>query len=91
MLLPEDYVVWLTQLELSDRHAVGVEFASLGELAHSKVDVLPSIIITPQAFVEFQKENNLHTQIKHLLGTLNFERHDSITQVGVTLSNSPLS
>ena len=80
MLSTIDLVLWDAELSLRDRDDVGSELALLGELS-GKVHVLPQIIITPQAFKVFLKDNNLDTQIKHLLGTLNHDRHDSLTQI----------
>lgn len=81
MLLESDFVVWDTQLGLEDRGAVGESLANLGELSKNGVKILPRMIVTPPAFLQFQKDNNLNLQIKHLLGSINHERHDSLTQV----------
>ncbi len=81
MLLPIDLVVWNKEVDLSDKNSVGSDLASLGELAQHKVGILPRIIVTPNAFLQFLVENNLYVQIKHLLGSINHDRHDSLTQV----------
>lgn len=81
MLLPRDLVVWNNKLRLEDKDVVGQEIAGLGELAHNDVAILHRIVITPYAFSTFLDENNLPQQIKHLLGSINHDRHDSILQV----------
>ncbi len=81
MLSTIDLVLWDAELSIQDRDDVGTELALLGELTSKKVHVLPHIVITPQALKVFLKDNNLDTQVKHLLGTLNHDRHDSLTQV----------
>jgi len=80
MLSTIDLVLWDAELSIRDREDVGFELALLGEIS-DKVHVLPQIVITPQALKVFLKDNNLDTQIKHLLGTLNPNRHDSLTQI----------
>lgn len=81
MVLDADSVLWLKDLDIEDKNIVGHEYAKLGELTRNGIEVLPIIIVTPFAFEIFKKENNLTLQIKHLLGTINFERHDSVSQV----------
>lgn len=81
MLTDIDLVVWNNKLRLDDKDDVGIEIASLGELAHEDVTILHRIVITKNAFSLFLQENNLIQQIKHLLGSINHERHDSLTQV----------
>lgn len=81
MLLPEDYVVWDKEIALEDVPSVGNEIASMGEFSRTDIPTLPHIVITPSAFTFFKEQNNLNIQIKHLLGSLNSERHDSVSQV----------
>jgi len=80
MLVPADFVVWNKNLTLDDKKDVGVELASLGVISENGVETLSSLIVTPFAFNAFIDHNNLSVQIKHLLGTINFERHDSLSQ-----------
>ena len=80
MLALTDFVVWNKELTLDDKSEVGIELASLGEISRHGVDSIPSIIVTPHAFSAFLAGNNLSLQIKHLLGSINPERHDSLTQ-----------
>lgn len=81
MLLPIDYVIEGEDLEFEDKTIVGLELASLGEFAKNNGIILPRIIVTPYAFNLFLDENNLKTQIKHLLGSINHEHHASLTQI----------
>lgn len=81
MLLTSDLVVWNNKVTLDDKSTVGIEIASLGELAHHNIPILHRIVVTPYAYSRFLLDNNLTLQLKHLLGSLNHERHDSVTQV----------
>ncbi len=80
MLAQTDFVVWNKDLTLEDKSEVGAELASLGEISRQGVAIMPSIIVTPYAFSAFITGNNLSLQIKHLLGSTNPERHDSLAQ-----------
>lgn len=82
MLLSGDLVLWDSEVSIHDKKELGLELATLGELSRHRVPILPRIIITPVSFASFLKENGLDAQIKHLLGTLNHERHDSLVQIG---------
>lgn len=81
MILPIDLVVENESCELEDKSTVGEELASLGEFAKNKGRILPRIILTPYAFTNFLEENNLITHIKHLLGSINHDHHDSLAQI----------
>lgn len=76
-----DDVVDLNAINYDNRKLFGEELSSLGELANSKINFSPNFLITPTAFANFTKENNLEIKIKHLLGTLNEENHNSAIQV----------
>jgi phosphoenolpyruvate synthase/pyruvate phosphate dikinase len=86
MLASTDFVVWNKEFTLDDKNEVGIELASLGEVANQEIDVIPEIIITPNAYQAFITGNNLSVQIKHLLGSINHERHDSLTQISTYIS-----
>ncbi len=86
MLASTDFVVWNKELTLDDKNEVGIELASLGEVANQRIDIIPGIIITPNAYQAFITGNNLSVQIKHLLGSINHERHDSLTQISTYIS-----
>lgn len=81
MLLEHDFVVDIKELDSTDKKVVGESLSSLGQLSVQKVSVMPQIVITPYAFSYFLDVNNLNVQIKHLLGSINHDRHDSISQV----------
>lgn len=87
MLQPADLVVWNNEVRLEDKEAVGLEVASLGELSHHNIPILHRIVVTPHAFSLFLSQNNLSTQMKHLLGSINHERHDSVSQVARYIKN----
>lgn len=81
MLLPKDLVVLNSEIELEDKNLVGSEIACLGEFAKNKGEIPKSIILTPHSYNAFLDENNLQMQIKHLLGSINHENHDSTGQI----------
>ncbi len=87
MLSLSDLVVWNNKIRLEDKDTVGQEIASLGEISHHNVPILHRIVITPYAFAAFLEENNLKLQIKHLLGSINHDRHDSVMQVARHIQN----
>lgn len=87
MLSLSDLVVWNNKVRLEDKHIVGQEIASLGEISHHDVPILHRIVITPFAYAAFLEENNLKIQIKHLLGSINHDRHDSVMQVARHIQN----
>lgn len=87
MLLPEDYVVWDKYLDSEDAGEVGKELSSLGEFDKKNIDILPHIVVTSNAFSHFLEEDFLKDKVKHLLGTLNYERHESVTQVSSHIRN----
>lgn len=81
MLTERDLVVWDVELSMEDKDDVGSQIATLCQLSRHGVSTLPQIVITKQAFSVFLKDNHLDTQLKHLLGSLNHERHDSLSQI----------
>ena len=81
MLSSGDYVVWNNKATLEDKKELGSEIASLGELSHHHIPIHHRLLITPYAFNHFLVVNNLSLQIKHLLGTIDHDRHESLSQV----------
>lgn len=81
MLSSGDLVVWNNKITLHDKKEVGIDIATLGELAHHGIVIHHRLVITPNALDRFLKENNLEIQLKHLLGSIDHDRHDSLTQV----------
>ena len=74
-------VVWFSEVDKEDVGLVGGKGANLGEMTKAKFPVPPGFIVTAEAYFQFLKENNLITKIKHLLGTTNFEKPESLMQV----------
>lgn len=60
---------------------VGEKAASIGEMKHAGFPIPAGFIVTSAAYFYFLKENNLITQVNHLLRTANFSRADEVTQV----------
>ncbi len=81
MLLPGDYVVWDKELSFNDKDEVGEELAGFGELLRNNIECLPRLVVTASSFIYFKEVNNINEQIKHLLGSINHDRHDSVSQI----------
>lgn len=87
MLNASDLVVWNNELRTEDKDLVGREISDLGELSHHNIPILHRIVVTPHAYATFLEENNLTLQIKHLLGSINYDRHDSLYQIARYIRN----
>jgi len=74
-------VLWFKDVGKDDIPLVGGKGANLGEMTRSHFPVPNGFIVTAHAYFKFIKENNLATKINHLLGTINFDRPESIQQV----------
>src|SRR3990167_11364973 len=83
MVTARDLVVWLKDVDKEDVHFVGVKNANLGEMIGAGFPVPEGFAITVTAYYKFLKENSLDEKIKHLLGTVNYDDTDSITQVSL--------
>lgn len=81
MVTARDIVVWLKDLDKDDAHLVGGKNANLGEMIRAGFPVPEGFAITATAYFKFLKLNNLDEKIKHLLGTVNYEDTESISQV----------
>lgn len=71
MIKLHQHVVSLRDIEPDDRHFVG-EKATI---------VTDGFVITPSAYFKFLRDNNLEIKIKNLIGAINFDRDDSLSQV----------
>lgn len=83
MVRSADIVVWLKDIDLHDIQYVGGKNANLGEMIRAGFPVPEGFAITVTAYYKFLKENSLDEKIKHLLGTVNYDNTDSITQVSL--------
>lgn len=81
MVRSADIVVWLKDVDKHDSHLVGGKNANLGEMIRNGFPVPEGFAITATAYYKFLKENSLDEKIKHLLGTVNYDNTDSISQV----------
>lgn len=81
MVTAHDLVVDLSACDKHDTRYVGGKNANLGEMIAAGFPVPGGFAITSTAYFEFLKQNNLQVQIKHLLGTVNYESTDSLSQV----------
>lgn len=77
MVRPGDLVVSLSDIDLDDLHFVGEKAAGIKE----------GFAITARAYFKFLSEDNLETKIKNLIGSINFGRDDSLTQVAQHVKN----
>lgn len=81
MVSARDLVVPLSSCDKNDTRYVGGKNANLGEMIQAGFPVPGGFSITSTAYFHFLEKNNLTTKIKHLLGTVNFESTDSLSQV----------
>lgn len=84
-------VVWFDEVDKGDINLVGGKGANLGEMTQAGFPVPKGFIITAHAYFEFLKQNNLEQKIKHLLNTLNFDKHDSLEQVSKLIKREIIS
>lgn len=74
-------ILWFRQVDKEDISLVGGKGANLGEIARAGFPVPDGFIITSTAYFNFLRDNNLTTKINHLLGTINFNKSESLLQV----------
>lgn len=74
-------ILWFEDVGKEDIPKVGGKGANLGEMTRAGFPVPGGFIVTAQAYFKFLKENDLTTKINHLLGTINFDRPESLQQV----------
>ncbi|MBI5044335.1 MAG: phosphoenolpyruvate synthase [Candidatus Levybacteria bacterium] len=81
--MPKDnsLILWFEDVGKEDIPRVGGKGANLGEMTSAGFPVPPGFIVTAQAYFKFLKENNLTEKINHLLGTINFDKPESLQQV----------
>ncbi len=81
--MPKDnsLVLWFKDVDKEDIPLVGGKGANLGEMTQSHFPVPNGFIVTAHAYFKFIKENNLSSKINHLLGTINYDKPDSLQQV----------
>lgn len=74
-------VLWFKDVGKEDIPAVGGKGANLGEMTQAHFPVPNGFVVTAYAYFRFIKENNLTTKINHLLGTINWDKAESLQQV----------
>lgn len=83
MGINQKLLVWFHEVDKEDVALVGGKGANLGEMVKAGFPVPTGFIVTSHAYFNFIKENNLITKIKHLLGTVNYDSSDSLSQVSI--------
>ncbi len=91
MVTSSDLVVWLSSVDKHDIHYVGSKNANLGEMIRAGFPVPEGFAVTSTAYSIFLKKNNLDEKIKHLLGTINYDDNDSISQVSAHIKKLIIS
>lgn len=81
MVKPQDFIVWLKDIDIHDTRYVGGKAANLGEMIQAKFPVPDGFVITSYAYHQFLKENKLELKIKQLLSTIDYNNQDSLSQV----------
>jgi pyruvate,water dikinase len=87
MISARDVVVWLGKIDIEDAHITGEEIARLGQMTQMGFPLVSGFVITPYAYNQFIKENNIDTKIRHLLGTIHPTSHDSLLQGSAAIRN----
>src|SRR3989344_7920195 len=75
------FIAWFKDTGKDDIPTVGGKGANLGEMTQAHFPVPDGFIVTSNAYFNFLKENQLTTKIKHLLGTANLDKAESLQQV----------
>ncbi len=81
------FVVGLDEIEHDDKHLVGEHAAHLGAIRSLNILTPKGFVVTPASYFEFLRSNNLDSKIGHLLGSINFEIPESISQVSTHIKN----
>lgn len=81
MITKTTLVVPLIHCTKDDAKYIGGKAANLGEMINSGFPVPLGFVVTSYAYFTFLQKNKLDLKIKHLLGTLNFNSPDSLSQV----------
>lgn len=76
-------ILWFKDIDKHDIPVVGGKGANLGEMTQARFPVPNGFVVTSYAYFHFLKENNLTTKINHLLGTVDFNRPESLDQVSL--------
>lgn len=74
-------ILWFKDIDKHDIPVVGGKGANLGEMTQARFPVPNGFVVTSYAYFHFLKENNLTTKINHLLGTVDYNRPESLDQV----------
>ena len=67
----------LRDVDLDDLHFVGEKAANIKD----------GFAITARAYFKFLSENNLETKIRNLIGSINFDRDESLNQIAMHVKN----
>lgn len=93
--MSQKLLVWFSEVGKEDIGLVGGKGANLGEMWNSGFPVPNGFIVTSNAYFLFLKENNLETKIKHLMGTVDHDDPNSLSQVSKIIKkiieDAPLS
>ncbi len=81
MVMPHDLVVPLNDVDSDDSYFIGDHAVHSGRLLRANFPVPEGFVVTPASYASFLKYNELDTKITHLVGSINYDNHDSITQV----------
>ena len=81
------YLVWFKQVDKHDVGLVGGKGANLGEITQAGFPVPPGFIITSSAYYYFVLENNLQTQIKRILTTINIHDPQQLQQASIKIKD----
>jgi len=89
-MLSNKLVVWFNEVSKEDVGLVGGKGANLGEMVRAGFPVPGGFIITSRAYYQFLKENDLQNKIKHLLGTVDYDKQVSLVKVSKIIKDKIL-
>ena len=78
-------ILWFKEIHLSDVKHVGGKGGNLGEMYNLGIPVPNGFVVTSEAYFQFVKENNLHTQIATLLKTVDVDQPDQLQEASIKI------
>lgn len=83
-------IIWLDDIDKSDRTLVGTKSAYIGELTQAGFNVPPAFVLTTTSFDEFFKANKITPIINKLLAKINLDNTKSVEKIGEEISDKIL-
>jgi len=75
-----DFVKWFSELNKNSGNVAGGKGANLAEIYNLKLPVPPGFVVTAQAYDYFIHKAGIDEEIKEILGKINYEDTEQLTQ-----------